>query len=143
MEQKRRNEGFTLIELMIAVVVVAIIATVAFPAYNEQVRKSKRTEGKSALVELANRMEKFAFDNTGSGYTGVTMTDLMGSATATSENGHYQLQIASAAAATYELRAVPTGSFKDSRCQTLTLDQAGRKGVTGTPAPTQTAAQCW
>jgi type IV pilus assembly protein PilE len=54
-----RLAGFTLIELMITVVVVAILASIAIPAYTSQIRKSRRTDAKTALLELAGREERF------------------------------------------------------------------------------------
>ena len=143
MNGSRGQKGVTLVELMFVVAVIAIIGVIAFPSYAEQVRKSKRSEGKAALVELANRIEKYAYDNGGNGYAGATIAALMGNAT--TESGHYQLQFATGqpTATTYILQAAPAGTFSDPGCQILTLDQAGLKDVTGTPAPTLNADQCW
>ncbi len=54
----RRRCGFTLIELMIAMVIVAIIVAIAYPSYVEQVRKSRRAEAKAVLLEDAQFMER-------------------------------------------------------------------------------------
>jgi prepilin-type N-terminal cleavage/methylation domain-containing protein len=52
------QKGFTLIELMIAVVVIAILAAIAYPSYQDSVRKSRRADAKSALMEHAQFMER-------------------------------------------------------------------------------------
>ena len=49
--------GFTLVELMVTLVVAAILATIAIPAYQNQIRESRRTEAKTALLDLAGREE--------------------------------------------------------------------------------------
>ena len=53
-----RTGGFTLIELMIAVAIIAILATIAYPSYRQQVLKSQRTEAKTALSDAAQRLER-------------------------------------------------------------------------------------
>ncbi len=135
---KRRLEvGFTLTELMFVVAVAALLTMIAIPSYQDIVTRTKRTEGKGALVDLANRMEKHFYD--ANSYAGTSVMTLMGSST--TESGYYQLQISSATATAYTLQAQPTGNFSDSECQTLTLDQAGTKGVTG--GATEPASECW
>ena len=54
----RRNQGFTLVELMIVVAIVAILAAIAYPSYKEYVRKSRRADAKAVLVEAAQFMER-------------------------------------------------------------------------------------
>ena len=62
--------GFTLIELMIVVAVVAILAAIAVPSYQEQVRKSRRAQAKADLVEYAQMAERFfTVNNTYVGFT--------------------------------------------------------------------------
>src|SRR5579864_5453841 len=54
-----RHAGFTLIELMIVVVVVAILASIAVPTYKASILKSHRTEARSAILDLAGREERY------------------------------------------------------------------------------------
>src|SRR5258708_33944626 len=63
--RKHASLGFTLIELMVTVAIVSILATIAVTSYSSQVQKSRRTEAKSALLDLAGREERlFSTTNT-------------------------------------------------------------------------------
>jgi type IV pilus assembly protein PilE len=65
------NRGFTLIEVMVTAVIIAILAAIALPSYNDYVTRSRLTEGANALTDLRVRMEQFYQDNRayGSGTT--------------------------------------------------------------------------
>ena len=65
----RRLAGFTLIELMVTVIVAAILVAIAVPSYTMQTRKSRRTDAKTALLDLAGREERY--NSTNSVYTSV------------------------------------------------------------------------
>ena len=123
---RRTALGFTLIELMITVAVVAILAAVAIPSYSEHVRKSRRAQAKADLVELAQQLERFhTVQNT---YNGMTLPFTQSPRDGKS---YYTLSLSGAAtSSSFTLQAVPgTGQDKD-KCGTLTLDQAGRKTPT-------------
>ncbi|CAH0186243.1 type IV pilin protein [Stenotrophomonas indicatrix] len=131
---RRKARGFTLIELMITVAVIAILAAVAIPSYSEHVRKSRRAQAKADLVELAQQLERFhTVQNT---YSGMSLPF-----TESPRDGksYYTLSLSGAATSSaFTLQAVPgTGQDKD-KCGTLTLDQAGRK----TPTEAKVAG-CW
>lgn len=131
---RRMARGFTLIELMITVAVVAILAAVAIPSYTEHVRKSRRAQAKADLVELAQQLERFhTVQNT---YSGMTLPFTQSPRDGKS---YYTLSLSGAATSSaFTLQAVPgTGQDKD-KCGTLTLDQAGRK----TPTAAKVAG-CW
>jgi type IV pilus assembly protein PilE len=59
---KTSGSGFTLIELMIVVAVVAILVAIAYPSYLNQMRKSNRAEAMSYLMDLANRNQQYLID---------------------------------------------------------------------------------
>ena len=55
----KSQSGFTLIELMIVTAVIAILAAIAYPSYTDSVRKGRRAEGRTALMELMQQQERF------------------------------------------------------------------------------------
>jgi type IV pilus assembly protein PilE len=60
---KQRQNGFTLIELMIVVAIIGIIAAIALPSYTQYVEKARAADAKSALLSLASAMERFYTEN--------------------------------------------------------------------------------
>ncbi|MFV3369284.1 type IV pilin protein [Pseudomonas sp. NY15435] len=136
MNARRRERGFTLIELMITVVIVAILAAIAFPSYQRYVLRSHRVEGQALLSEAAARQERYYSQNNAYASTAaaLNMTSYV--------NGlqYYSLAISNVTATGYTLTATATGAqAKDTQCSTLTLDQAGTRGNTGTG----TGTSCW
>jgi type IV pilus assembly protein PilE len=123
----RRSRGFTLIELMVAVVVVAIISAVAYPNYVDSVRKSKRASAKAKMTEVAGRLEQFRSEGTGAATYTTTLTELQyPSGALYSDNGGHTLTIAAGAsgiADTFVISAAPVQS--DPVCGTLTLNNLG------------------
>lgn len=134
--------GFTLIEVLIVVVIVGILMAVALPAYQGTLQKGRRSDAKSALMDVANRQEQHMLDrNT---YT-LDMTELGFAADPyISEEGHYSIDAAACGAgiaSCYVLTATPqAGSPQatDTRCTTFVLTSAGSKTATGT-----TQNECW
>jgi type IV pilus assembly protein PilE len=146
--KRSRITGFTLIELMIVVVIIAILASIAVPAYTSSVRKSRRTEAKTAITDFAAREERlYATQN-------VYSTDpvALGYATAggswpISTGTYYQIELPSSAPstattpATFSVVVDPSpGSpqVNDTACASFTLNNTGVQGATGTN-PTS----CW
>ncbi len=123
------KSGFTLIELMMAVTVIAILAAVAYPSYTSYVIRGKRAEGRAMLMDAAARLERFYSDNNRYAASDNTLPPGINNS---SENGHYTLAISTAGThQTYTLTATPA-TFTDAECGNLTLDQTGARGVTGT-----------
>lgn len=143
---KRTRQGFTLIELMIVVGVVAILAAIAYPNYTEHVRRTKRADGKALLSRIAGEQERF-FTARGR-YTNqltVAKPNGLGFASNASENGCYTATVVTAADnLSYRLTATPTASgpcgnqAADSSCGSLTLNSLGVKGASGPEG-----ASCW
>ncbi len=142
MHSPSRSKGFTLIELMIVGVVVAVLATVAYPAYTKQIAKSRRTDAKSTLLICAQTLERYA---TQSGhYTAGTDPTVAAACVGTSKGGYYTLPSsnvpAASAATTFSVSAVPTGRQSTDGCGTFTYDSSGVKGVS---SATQPSGNCW
>jgi type IV pilus assembly protein PilE len=126
-----RNRGFTLMELVIAIVVIGILLAVAIPAYTDQVRKSRRAQAKADLQELAQIYERHFTNN--SSYDDPVVT-LPFTVSPRMGNSFYDITV-DVDAAQFELTATPSGDQVDDRCGTLTLNHAGSR--------TPTTAGCW
>ena len=139
-DKRGASRGFTLIELMVVVAVVAILASIALPSYQESVRKSRRAQAKADLVEYAQLAERFrTVNNT---YAGAAAT--FPAAVSPREPGataRYNLAFEAAGPATFTLTATPAdgGGQEVDRCGALSIDQAGRKGATGVAG----FNECW
>jgi type IV pilus assembly protein PilE len=140
--------GFTLVELMIVIVIASTLLAIAIPSYLDKVRKSRRVEAKTALLDLAGREERFF--NTNNTYSS-TPADLGYGAVAASfpmpvGSSYYQVNVTFTPAVvgpplvapTYTITAtVINDQVKDTQCQTFTLTNTGLQ----TSGPN--ATQCW
>lgn len=117
--------GFTLIELMITVAIVGILAAVAYPSYVESVRKARREDAMTALLELQLAQEKhrannpsYASDLTDLGYSAESSVD--------SPDGFYTISVSAASATAYTASASPkSGSAQQEDACDFTLTQNG------------------
>lgn len=139
--------GFTLVELMITVAIIAILTAIAYPSYQQYILKSHRVDAKTALLDLATRQERFfTLQNTytsaplalGYGATSFPMTVQSG------DQSYYALsmqQVNNAASSpTYTAIATPIGAQQRDTCGTYSINQLGVQTNTGNTTPT---AQCW
>jgi type IV pilus assembly protein PilE len=130
-----RQRGFTLVELMIALAVLALLAAMAWPSFQNAVQRSRRADAMSALSEIMQAQERWRANNP---LYQATLNDLPG-ARAISHDGHYALELADVTANTYTARAqVRSGSPQtgDSACQTLQV-------VAAVGNFTYTPEACW
>ena len=132
-----RSLGFTLLEVMIVCVVVAILAAIAYPSYQSSVQKSRRAEAKTALLGVASQMERWSTEK--STYATATL-GTSGIFADHSENSYYNLSLTNLTATTYTIQAAPTGAQTGDPCGTFTYNEQGIKTVSG---GTWTRAQCW
>lgn len=143
-----KSKGVTLIELMIVVVIIGVLAAIAYPSYQEQTRKARRSDGKNSLTEVANRLEKFyAHCNTYTTNFGGKVSDTdatkncTGLAVASGDSvanintaeGYYQLGITDINGATaaiaqgFRVTATPVAGKPQATDGMLALDSRGTK----------------
>jgi len=147
--------GFTLIELMIVVAIIGVISAIAVPSYQESVRKSRRSEVRGQLLEVAQYLQRFYSQNDS------FMQDRSGTATsiptalalvprtATAGNQAYTISFTTPIAgttnpsvSTFKIQAVRRvgGPMAGDKCGDFLLDNTGARSVANA---TDTAANCW
>lgn len=132
-----RTKGFTLLELMIVVMIIAILAAVAIPSYRQYVVRSHRTDAQRALMDVAGRQERYFYSN--NGYAD-TLAKL--SASSNMAGSYYTVSIPSASSTDFTVTATAVGTQQkdDALCQTLSLNRAGVQQSTGS---TTNSPKCW
>lgn len=143
-----KQKGITLIELMIVIVIVAILASIAFPSYQQYVFRSKRVTAEGDLYAFRNAMQRFFAENntyTGAnaaaaGVAGAPIAALFPSQSPVDgESASYNLTVTiPAGGASYTLQATPTGGQTGDSCGNLTLNSINVRGVSAS-----TVANCW
>jgi type IV pilus assembly protein PilE len=141
MAMRQRTRGFTLIELMITLVIVAILAGIAVPSYRNYVLRSHRIEATAALLKVAAAQEKFYLQNN-------TYTDNVGDVAGlgfstdddtdefVTENGWYTITVTAADNEGFTLTADALGDqVNDTDCTSFTLESSGKK--------TASTNKCW
>jgi len=143
------QRGFTLIELMITLVVVGILAAIAYPAYTEQVRKTRRSDAMAALMRTAQVLERCytefnAYNDTNCPAVDNGNNTKLDSNYTTTDGGYYTLSATTLTATAFTLKATrdPNGPQKNDKCGDLTYSHIGVKGVVSAAAGV-TANDCW
>lgn len=135
--KQRAASGFTLIEVMIAVVLVAILTAIALPAYSEYLKKAARAEARTILLENALVMEQIFTLNNNYNNPKPTLKFQTSPKTGTAK---YNISIddAKLTATGYSLKAVPV---KSDKCGTFIIDNTGLRSLENPNGGT--VAECW
>lgn len=149
-----KEKGFTLIELVIAVAIVAVLAAIAYPSYQDSVRKSRRADARAVLLEAAQFMERFYTENNrynpDRGGTDVALPTSLTTSPKEGATKYYNISLrpgcnpppfvsGEITANTFTLYACPISPQNSDKCGTLTLTNTGLKGQ----ATGQTVDNCW
>ncbi|HKJ17362.1 MAG TPA: type IV pilin protein [Xanthomonadales bacterium] len=123
--------GFTLIEAMIVLIIIAILVALAYPAYIDQVRKARRADAQEGLLASAQVLER-CFTRVNA-YNDASCPGVNGD----TDSGYYTVS-STITATTYTLTAAPNGDQVNDDCGSFSLDYLGNRSVTSTTTP-----RCW
>jgi type IV pilus assembly protein PilE len=139
---RRSNAGFTLVEVIIVVLIISVLAAIAYPAYQNSVVQTRRNAVKACLSEASSFMERFyttnlRYDQTIAG----AAVALPPCAAGTDITNHYTVALTAVGRNNYTLTATPINlqAARDTKCGTLSINNIGTKTKTGT----DTVDFCW
>ena len=120
------SSGFTLIELMIVIVIVAVLAAIALPAYQNQIQRTNRTATQADMMAAAQAMEKYYGINFT--YSGAAAgTTFPNEAPSDTPNKRYDISLSSISATTYTIRATPKAGSGQEGDGFMTLNYLGQR----------------
>jgi type IV pilus assembly protein PilE len=148
MNSRQRQQGVTLIELVVVMIIVGILTAIAIPSYRNYVMRSQRSDAKDALLALATQQEKHylqcnIYGTTIAAATNCAANQVQG--TAASKNGWYALAIVGGNATTFTVRATAINGqnqWQDTECRDFTVTQAGVRTARDSGTADNTA-ECW
>jgi type IV pilus assembly protein PilE len=133
-----RARGFTLIELMIAVVILGFLAVLAYPSYSDYITRSKISEAVANLTDMRTKMEQYFLDNRT--YVGACAAGTVAPLPSAANSKYFNYVCSNLGQATYTVTA--TGKA-DMSAFIYTIDQANTRSTVGVPAGWTAAGSCW
>jgi type IV pilus assembly protein PilE len=132
----KKSKGFTLLELMVVVAIIALLAAISYPIFTSQMRKARRAEARQVLADLALKQEKWRVDHAPYG----TCNDLVTNCTTFNTTlSYYTVSVTFPTATGFVLTAAPKGKqTKDTTCGSFVWTVTN-----GSAAKTPTTAGCW
>jgi type IV pilus assembly protein PilE len=153
-QKVHKSAGFTLIELMIAVAIIVILMSIAYPSYLNQIRAARRADAMSALLKCAAQQARYYGSRVPPSYMTTTVANTNSLCQATDEN-YYNIALANSNCATtvsgttyytcFTATASPVsggGQSEDSDCATFSITHTGLKSSLGS-ASQDTTSKCW
>jgi type IV pilus assembly protein PilE len=153
----RRAAGFTLVELMVTIAIGAVLLAIAIPSYQSQIRKSRRSEARNAVLELASREERYySIYNLYSqlpsdlGYADPAATGTTWASVGAIGSGYYTVSVTKndptvgppPTPGTYTIIATATGAqLKDTACRKFQVTNTGQQ--TASDSSGAAATSCW
>ncbi len=135
MQKQTQYRGFSLIELMIAVAVIAVLAAIAYPSYQEHLRKGRRTAAQAFMMDVASREQQYLLDARSYALGAGALTTLNVTAP-TDVSRYYTVTVGPAVPTTppsFTITATPIAGSVQAADGALTLDDQGNKTRGGQP----------
>jgi type IV pilus assembly protein PilE len=127
----KKNRGFTLIEILIVVAIVAILAAIAFPSYQNHLRKARRADAQTFMMDVANREQQYLLDARAYA-TGTSALSSLNVTPPDTVTTYYTVTVAAGAATpSFVITATPVSGTPQVADGALTLDNNGTKTLNG------------
>jgi type IV pilus assembly protein PilE len=137
-KNSRTIKGFTLVELLIALVIIGILVSFAYPSYLQFIQKSRRADALAILTQDQIIFERCYSQN----FSYVAACGALPAFPQTTPEGFYTINVSNLTATTYTLTATPLGSqTDDTKCASMSVNQANVKAAVDSTATAQT--ECW